>query len=155
MENKTPTSHPDLEESAADTKLSRIEDEVLAHPELLERLIQKPEVRTLISREFFSGPLPPPKVLKSYETILPGTAERIIQMAEREQSHRHSMDTLALNGDIDKDRRGQNYGLLLALSFAVITVVLGLNGLETLAAIIGSVDLVALVTVFVIGRRAQ
>ena len=65
------------------------------------------------------------------------------------------MDTLALNGDIDKDRRGQNYGLFLALSFAVITVVLGLNGLETLAAIIGSVDLVALVTVFVMGRRAQ
>ncbi len=76
-------------------------------------------------------------------------------MAEREQAHRHSIDTIALNGDINRDKRGQNYGLLLALSFALITVVLGLNGLETLAAIIGSVDLVALVTVFVIGRKSQ
>ncbi|HHQ4525524.1 DUF2335 domain-containing protein [Aeromonas veronii] len=155
MENTTPANRPDHDENAADTKLSRIEDDVLAHPELLERLIQKPEIKSMISREFFSGPLPPPKVLKSYETILPGTAERIIQMAEREQAHRHSIDTIALNGDINRDKRGQNYGLLLALSFALITVVLGLNGLETLAAIIGSVDLVALVTVFVIGRKSQ
>jgi uncharacterized membrane protein len=30
----------------------------------------------------FSGPLPAPEILQRYETILPGSAERILAMAE-------------------------------------------------------------------------
>lgn len=38
--------------------------------------------------ETFIGPIPSPKDLAQYEQLQPGLAERIIQMAEREQQHR-------------------------------------------------------------------
>lgn len=39
-------------------------------------------------REVFEGPLPHPDILQKYEQIIPGIAERIVQMAEREQDIR-------------------------------------------------------------------
>lgn len=36
-------------------------------------------------REIFCGPLPPASEMQKYEDILPGAAERILKMAEREQ----------------------------------------------------------------------
>ena len=41
----------------------------------------------------FSGPLPPPQVLASYDQILPGCAERIIKMAEEQGLHRRAIET--------------------------------------------------------------
>lgn len=38
----------------------------------------------------FSGPLPPPQVLAQYESILPGSANRILSMAEKQSEHRRS-----------------------------------------------------------------
>lgn len=36
----------------------------------------------------FSGPLPPPQILGQYDEVLPGAAERILRMAEKQQDHR-------------------------------------------------------------------
>jgi len=44
------------------------------------------------SQEFFAGPLPPPRILKGYEEVLSGSADRIFRMAENEQSHRHALE---------------------------------------------------------------
>ena len=38
-----------------------------------------------IERRRFSGPVPPPEILAQYDQVLPGAADRILQMAEREQ----------------------------------------------------------------------
>lgn len=39
-----------------------------------------------------SGPIPAPEIIAGYERILPGSADRIIKMAEKEQEHRHGME---------------------------------------------------------------
>lgn len=39
----------------------------------------------------YRGPLPPPQMLDDYNAVLPGLAERIVSMAERDQAHSHSM----------------------------------------------------------------
>ena len=39
-----------------------------------------------------SGPLPDPEAIAAYERALPGAADRIFRMAEREQEHRHQTD---------------------------------------------------------------
>lgn len=39
-----------------------------------------------------SGPLPDPEDFKKYEEALPGAADRILKIAELEQSHRHSIN---------------------------------------------------------------
>ena len=46
---------------------------------------------TIQQRIEFSGPIPPPQVLKQYEEIIPGAGERILAMAEKEQDHRHGL----------------------------------------------------------------
>lgn len=42
----------------------------------------------------YSGPLPDPTSFGKYESILPGSAERILTMAEKEQQHRHQIDDI-------------------------------------------------------------
>lgn len=49
--------------------------------------------------EHHSGPLPDPSTLAAYERMHPGTAERIIQMAERQQSHRMQLESDQLTSD--------------------------------------------------------
>lgn len=39
-----------------------------------------------------SGPIPHPDILRGYEEILPGSADRILSMAEGESKHRHEME---------------------------------------------------------------
>jgi uncharacterized membrane protein len=56
-----------------------------------------------------SGPLPPPSELQEFEKISPGAAARIIEMAEREQAHRHRMEELSTQADIEhRDELARN-----------------------------------------------
>ncbi|NQS96894.1 MAG: DUF2335 domain-containing protein [candidate division Zixibacteria bacterium] len=53
-----------------------------------------------ISRQFTiarSAPLPPPQEFEGFERVLPGSAERILKMAEAQQSHRHHMEEGSLS----------------------------------------------------------
>ena len=36
----------------------------------------------------FAGPIPPPSMMKQYEETLPGSADRILKMAEKQSEHR-------------------------------------------------------------------
>jgi uncharacterized membrane protein len=62
---------------------------------------QKQEVTRVIHEVVasFQGPLPPPSILRGYDDIIPGAAERIIAMAEREQAHRHSWEQQTLSAE--------------------------------------------------------
>ena len=46
--------------------------------------------------EAFSGPLPRPADFREYEDIMPGAANRIMELAEREAAHRHATDNFRL-----------------------------------------------------------
>ncbi len=71
---------------------------------------QNDESRIVLSAEF-KGPLPPPGLLRQYEDVLPGSADRIFKMAEK-----------ALDHDISMGRAGATQatlGLMLASFIAV------------------------------------
>ena len=110
--------------------------------EITEYIAQHPEVVTqLIERHTsFSGPLPPPTVLKEYDAIMPGLGERLVQMAEREQHHRHATD----NRIIGLYERGQWFGFFLGLFGLAIgsyLVYIGaeIGGITTLLLSIGTI----------------
>ena len=50
-----------------------------------------------------------------YDRVLPGSAERILAMAEREQAHRVSIEGTALQASAKDSRLGQYFGFCLAL----------------------------------------
>ncbi len=45
---------------------------------------------------FHRGPLPPHEDLKGYDLAIPGSGREIVDMAVREQGHRHRMDALEM-----------------------------------------------------------
>lgn len=58
------------------------------------------QVRTEVS-----GPLPDPATLDGYNRILPGAAERIMVMAEKEAAHRQLMESQSVAADIAAQQR--------------------------------------------------
>ena len=59
-------------------------------PEVLERLFSRPQVTAFFSH--FSGPLPAPETLAGYDRIMPGLANRIVEMAEAYQKHQIGLE---------------------------------------------------------------
>lgn len=126
-------------------------------PEMRSELTQI--VKTAVREESFSGPIPHPDILRGYEGITAGFAERIVRMAEKEQDHRfncenHQMecDKAIIANAANESKRGQNYAFIIAILFLIGAVVLGLLGHDDLAKILGGGTLVSIVSVLVIER---
>ncbi len=63
-----------------------------------------------------SGPLPSPEILKAYDLVLPGLAERIVTQAENQSQHRMALEKTIIEGDSKRADRGQILGFILALT---------------------------------------
>lgn len=74
---------------------------------------------THIQNHEFSGPIPPPDLLKAYRDVVPDGADRIIRMAEKEQSHRHSIESRIVEIRSRGELLGQIFGFTLGLSAVV------------------------------------
>lgn len=83
-------------------------------PEILKALPEN--VRAVIlEAASFSGPLPPSAMYREYEEAVPGSGDRLLAMAENQQSHRHSWENKALDATARDVKRGQRFGLIVAL----------------------------------------
>ena len=99
------------------------------------------------------GPLPSPVLLGQYDQVLPGLAETIVRMAEREQRHRHQMDKIEVSAPHELAKRGQWFGLSVVILMLGLAVNLAWLGHAVEAAIVAGVDLSVLVVAFIYGRR--
>lgn len=84
--------------------------------------------RTIVQQAQWAGPIPPPAALEHFEQVLPGGADRIVRMAEQEQSHRIECEKVQMTAMIADTRRGQFLGAvvaILALLGAVLNSYLG------------------------------
>lgn len=100
----------------------------------------------------FSGPLPPPDALAAYEKIMPGSAERIFVMAEKEQEHRISLENYAVKEQLQQSHHGQNYALIISLAAFLVSAFLAYTGHEVTASIIAGIDLIGLTAAFITGK---
>jgi uncharacterized membrane protein len=64
----------------------------------------------------FQGPLPHPEILAGYDNVLPGAADRIISMAEKNQAHRHELEAKVIPAGILSERIGQILAFVLYLA---------------------------------------
>lgn len=117
----------------------------------------------------YSGPLPPSSEMKKYEAIAPGAADRILTMAEQQQRHRHEQESKENEANVRvaesnirmqdasilEVRRGQWMGFIIGLAFLGVTTVLGLNGHEIAASVLGLGGVAAVATVFIKVRSKQ
>lgn len=101
---------------------------------LLEGKVQRRElsavtakITELVVSEQFSGPMPHPRHLRQYEDVLPGSAERLMAMAEEALNHNTNMSNKVVEAEIADAKRGMRFGaslfaLLIACAFASLFV---------------------------------
>lgn len=117
---------------------------------------QRAEVlRIIASMESHSGWLPSPKYLRDYEAILPGLAERIVALPEREQAHRHKVVEQAVRDDAALKRRGQALAMASLVLLLALSVLLIAEGEYAWGARIAIFGIVGVVGIFVTGRWAD
>ncbi len=124
----------------------------LAEPERGASLHVTAQQTTEIS---FLGPIPPPEFLEAYESVLRGSADRILAMAEDQSRHRQKLEENVVKGG----SRNQILGMILAFVLSLLTIGFGgfliyhNKSLEGFGLVLA--DLVALVGVFIYGRHTQ
>lgn len=119
------------------------ETESLASPEILPKKV----IQTS-----YSGPLPISSELANYELIVPGSAERIIRMAEVYAEHQQTMESKTIEYTRAESLTGQIIGAILVVVILFVCVVALLYGYDEFATTVGSWTIVSLAIVFVTGK---
>lgn len=127
---------------------------------------QKRERDLIVARySGFSGPLPHPRILADYEITLPGCADRIVAMAERqaehrlaqeakEEAHRHAQEAKVIDSNCRAQDRGPLLGFALCMGTLLAGTFLIYQGREVSGLVAILTALTAVVVVFVTGKRA-
>lgn len=107
----------------------------------------------------FSGPLPPPAVLRQYEEICPGCADRLIKAFEAEGSHRREIETRMVDSNIESARSqfrearlGQILAFLISVAFLIAGSYTALSGHPWIGGIFGTMGLSSIAGTFIVGR---
>lgn len=102
-----------------------------------------------------SGPLPPAEEYGKYEGFLPGSAERILSMAERQSTHRQNLETAVVHSNILNERIGIIFGFIICLMAIGGGLYLANEGksLEGLSSIV--MGLASPAGVFIYGKSQQ
>ena len=103
----------------------------------------------------FKGPLPPPEVLEQFDRVVPGSAERIIAMAEQQSQHRRALEQKVISSDILNSRLGLIFGFVLGLvgvGGGIYAIVIGQAGVGSFISL-GA--LATLAGVFVYGSKQR
>lgn len=87
----------------------------------------------------FSGPIPPPNIIKGYEEVLPGAADRIIRMAENQSEHRQQMEKKMINAESRDSLLGILFAFCLGIGCIVGAIVIVILVPENSGAISGTI----------------
>ena len=103
----------------------------------------------------FSGPLPHPDVLRKFNEIVPGSAERIMKMAEEQSAHRKELEKKVIDSDIARSKWGQILGFIIAITGLGISTIIAIYGSAIAGGVIGVGTLASLVGVFMYGSKTR
>lgn len=103
----------------------------------------------------FSGPMPPPNVLAAYDNLIPGSADRILSMAEREQAFRHKVTESAVAGSGESETSQRRYAFAVVVVMVAAALACVVMDAPQVAVVLGGGTLLGLVTVFLGGRYIE
>ena len=144
-QSTAPQSKPDDEPQ----KSIAIPESEGALEELSTRISEK------LSVTISAGPIPPPDIMEQYEKTLPGSADRILKMAENQSEHRQSLEKQRLSFSNREVHLGQIFGFLIGAIAIVTGGYTALSGAQIPGGVIGTSAVIGLVSVFVIGSKRK
>lgn len=165
MNNSDPSGPNDFENARKDDEeRDSSEDQEDSHPAASREVHN--EIRQAIRHVTaeFSGPLPPPEILRQYEDVSEGLSERLISLVEKETDFRRKMEERFLEAQIDfksrsleissqEVRRGQVFGLSIGCVALVCGLITAWIGHPVAGTLLGSGTILGLVSAFLYGRK--
>lgn len=148
---KTPKQSNNAEGGEAESVEEVIPPEVAKVIKGLPKEKQQVLIRAL-SIQHRSGPLPSSDEIKVYAEVIPNGGDRLMSTVETQLNHRIDIEKSSVKRSYNQSSTGQWMAFFLALFFGAISWDLAKNGQTTAASIIGAVDIVGLVAVFITGR---
>ena len=120
-----------------------------------QKLNKQNQIEAQVTTQQFSGPVPHPEILRGYDQIFPGAAERILTMAELDQKHQIELESSAQHLAAKEIKRGQIFGLVVSISAFITSIASLILSFEKAAMVIVGTTVVGLVTVFLTSRSAK
>lgn len=150
-----------LAESAEDVSTLNEKNEVSNERKIEIEDIPDKKVERAVAKMIqseFSGPIPPPSIIKGYEEIMPGTAERIIVMAENQAKHRQEMEKIMVNAEARDSLLGVVFAFILGVGCLVASAIIVICVPEKTGAIssamVGITGIASIIVGFIKGTRA-
>lgn len=105
------------------------------------------------ARSHFSGPIPPPDILEQYNRVIENGANRIMTMAENQSAHRIKTESEIVTADGRNSLLGIVSGFTISIGASIVAGFGFYLGYPKEAVIICTVDLAAIVGVFIYGTK--
>lgn len=102
----------------------------------------------------YAGPIPPPAMMREFNELVPGIAEKIFQLAEDQARHRMSLEQGVIRSNIKKSLYGMWLGFALGVGVIFVAYTSITAGHATQGAAMTIFALVSMVTVFAVGIRS-
>ena len=96
-----------------------------------------PATTTRTVQAHYSGPLPPPVILREFDQIVPGGAERLIVLVEQDAAHERQIESTLVLGEFRERRRGQICALIIALFVVAVSAFVIVSGYEIVGGVYG------------------
>jgi len=110
-------------------------------------------VRQEIRAEIYSGLLPHERTLEAYERISPGAARMIFTNFDEQGKHRRAIELYTITWGNYRSFAGLVRGLIVTLAFLLVSYLLIKGGHGVEGTVLGTLDLIGLVAVFVYGTQ--
>lgn len=88
-----------------------------------------------VVRKKYQHILPPIEMLEHYEELNPGTLDKLLDMAQKEQNHRHSIDLITIEKYNKATKLGRMFSLVFVALISITSLMLVLFGSTFVAAI--------------------
>lgn len=102
----------------------------------------------------YSSPLPPASEIEMYEKVCPGSADRILKMAEQQAKHRQNIEAMAVKTSSERSLLGVKYAFYIAIAAFILSGVCFFLGQTTAGGAIFGGTIVSLVTAFIYGTKS-
>ena len=157
------TKHKNTHQKKSSNKLQKNqkekEEEVPIEVAEVIKDLPKEKQETLIKafavRQHYSGPLPDGDSIKIYDDVIPNGGDRLMNTVEKQLDHRIEIENTGVKRPFNQSSTGQWMGFAIAIIFGFIAWDLAKSGFTVVASILGTVDLVALVAVFITGKLTK
>jgi uncharacterized membrane protein len=151
--SEKPISPPENSTDASiEIEIEKRLESVLSNLPQVQRKQVVGQVVKVVMSEHYSGPLPHPRHLQEYNSILPGGAERIISMTEAQQRHNMEQQSKIVKCEIVDRHVGMGLGFAAFVLLIVLAYVAGMADKTILAGLLLGTAAIGGVVAFIKGR---